>query len=448
MIVYTAHTDADRRRMLEAIGVASVEDLFADIPAGVRLRRPLDLPPPLAELELGRLMRETAGKNENLQEYTCFLGAGAYDHFIPSVVGHILSRSEFYTAYTPYQAEISQGVLQSIYEYQSLICELTGMDVANASMYDGASALAEAALLAAGATGRKALLVGRSVHPEYRRVISTYTAALGLEIVELPFAHGVTDPEAARRLVGEHPPAAVIIQQPNFFGCLEPVHDLEALAHGAGALYVVAADPISLGVLAAPAEYGADVVVGEGQALGNPISFGGPYLGFFAAREKYVRRMPGRIVGATSDVEGKRGYVLTLQTREQHIRREKATSNICSNEALNALAACVYLSALGKSGLKEVAGQCLQKAHYARERITRSERFRPAFNAPFFKEFAVATSLDPDEVNRELRQARIIGGYPLGRDYPELAGHLLFCVTEKRTREEIDHLAARLEGMI
>ncbi|MCL5038600.1 MAG: aminomethyl-transferring glycine dehydrogenase subunit GcvPA [Firmicutes bacterium] len=444
---YLPNTKEDRQKMLEAIGVSSVEDLFADLPQDVRLGRPLDLPAGLSELELGRLMRELSEKNGDLNHYTSFLGAGVYDRFTPSVVEHVLSRAEFYTAYTPYQPEISQGVLQSIYEYQSMICELTGMDVSNASMYDGASALAEAGLMCATSTGRRKLVVSRLVHPEYRKVLATYARGVDLEIVEVSFQEGRTDLEDLKGKVDDQT-AGVLIQNPNFLGNLEEVQVIEAAAHGKGSLLVVAVDPISLGLLAPPGAYGADIVVGDGQSLGNPISFGGPHLGFLAVRERLVRRMPGRIVGATLDNRGQRGFVLTLTAREQHIRRERATSNICSNQALNALAVTVYLSLLGKGGLKEVANQSLQKAHYAHQALSRLERFQPAFSAPFFQEFAVRTTLEPDEVNRELLKHRIIGGYDLGRDYPELKNHLLLAFTEKRSKEEIDYFVARLEGLL
>jgi len=444
---YLPNTPEDRQEMLKAIGVSSVEELFRDLPEEVRLRRPLNLPNGLSELELARLMQGLAEKNGDLNHFTSFLGAGVYDRFIPSVVDHILSRAEFYTAYTPYQPEISQGVLQSIYEYQTMICELTGMDVSNASMYDGASALAEAGLMCATSTGRKKLVVSRLVHPEYRRVVATYARGVDLEIVEVGMRAGLTDLEDLKNKVDERT-AGVLIQNPNFLGHLETVEEIEKITHGRGALFVVAADPISLGLLAAPGDYGADIVAGDGQSLGNPISFGGPHLGFLAVRERLVRRMPGRIVGATVDNRGQRGFVLTLTAREQHIRRERATSNICSNQALNALAATVYLSLLGKAGLKDVASQSLQKAHYAYAALERVEGFQPAFRAPFFQEFAIRTPVEPARVNEELLKHRIIGGYDLGRDYPELKNHLLLAFTEKRTKEEIDHLVARLEGML
>ena len=444
---YIPITDRDREEMLRAIGVKSTDELFSDIPDKVRLKRGLDLPAPLSEMELVDHMRELSEKNGDLNHYTSYLGAGAYDHYIPSVVNHVLSRSEFYTAYTPYQPEISQGTLQAIYEYQSLICELTGMEIANASMYDGASALAEAAIMACSFTNRGEVVVSRTVHPEWRRVIRTYIEGQGVGVIEAPYADGVTDVKALAGLVADNT-AGVIVQNPNFFGCLEPVGEIEPVAHAKGGLFVVAADPISLGILKAPGEYGADIVAGEGQSLGNSLSFGGPYLGFLAARDKLARRMPGRIVGATVDSRGQRAFVLTLQTREQHIRREKATSNICSNEALNALAATVYLTLMGKEGIREVAEHCLQKAHYAHQKITALGRFQPAFSAPFFKEFAVSTALDLESVNAELLTHRIIGGYELGQSYPELKDGLLLAFTEKRTKEEIDHFIARLEEIV
>ena len=444
---YIPHTDEDRQQMLAAIGVGSTDELFADIPAAVRLNRPLDLPPAMAEMELAGHMRELAEKNADVLRNTCFIGAGAYDHYVPSVINHMLLRGEFYTAYTPYQPEISQGTLQVIYEYQSLICELTGMDMANASMYDGASAVAEAAIMAAAHTNRKQILVSSTVHPDYREVVRTYLAGQGVEVVDVPMADGITDVVALKGLAGAQT-AAVIVQNPNFFGNLEPVTEVEPVAHGVGGLFVVAADPISLGILKAPGSYGADIVAGEGQALGNPMSFGGPWLGFLASREALSRRIPGRIAGATTDNRGQSGFVLTLQTREQHIRREKATSNICSNQALNALAATIYLTLLGKQGIRKVAELSLQKAHYAYDQITKLDRFQPAFRQPFFKEFAVRTTLDPEGVVEAMLSHRILGGYPVGQAYKNLEDLLLIAVTEKRTREEIDHFAARLEELV
>ncbi|MCL6611245.1 MAG: aminomethyl-transferring glycine dehydrogenase subunit GcvPA [Peptococcaceae bacterium] len=442
---YVINTGEDRREMLARIGAGSVEDLFRDIPAEVRLKQPLNLPHPMAEPELARHLREMSAANRNLDEYACFLGAGAYDHYVPQIVDQLLLRSEFYTAYTPYQPEISQGTLQAVFEYQSLICALTGMEAANASLYDGASALAEAALMACGETKRDRVVLSETVHPEYRETVRTYLRYRGVEVTECPETGGVTDPERLMGMVDGRT-AAVLIQQPNFFGCLEQAPEIGEAARRHGALFVVCADPVSLGVLEAPGEYGADIVVGEGQGLGNQLSFGGPCLGFMACRQKLVRRMPGRLVGQTADKHGRRGFVLTIQAREQHIRREKATSNICSNEALCALAAAIYLSCLGKEGLRRVADLCLQKAHYAHGLITSLEGVSSSFKAPFFKEFAVRLEEDPAGVNRRLLKDKIIGGLDLGRFYPRYSGHMLLCCTELRTREEIERLAAGIGG--
>jgi len=436
---YIPHTDADRRAMLEAIGVASVEELLAPVPEALRLRRPLALPPPLSEPELvGHLARLARG-NRGASELVCFLGAGAYDHYVPAVVDHLAGRSEFLTAYTPYQAEISQGVLQSIYEFQSLICDLTGMEVANASMYDGATALAEAGFMALRCTKqRNTLVISRSVHPHARQVLRTYADGLDIRIREVPFADGTTDLEALRKAVTSRT-AAVILQHPNFFGCLEDVREAAALAHRAGALLVVSVDPVSLGLLRRPGDLGADIVVGECQGLGTPLSYGGPYAGFFASRTAFVRQMPGRIVGKTVDAEGNPGYVLTLQAREQHIRRARATSNICTNEAWIALRATVHLAVLGREGLREVARLCLQKAHYLKDRLV-ALGWQPAFSAPFFKEFAIKTPEPPARLNRRLLKAGILGGLDLGPYGRSLKHHWLLCVTEKRTKEEMDRL--------
>ena len=444
---YLPNTEADREAMLREIGVSSVEDLFSDIPAEVRFRGRMKLPEPLSEPELVSHMKRLAARNADASSWTIFLGGGSYDHFIPSVVGHVLSRSEFYTAYTPYQPEVSQGVLQSIYEYQSLICRLTGMDVSNASMYDGASAMAEAALIACAATRRAKVVVGATVNPEYRQTLATYARGPKVQIVVAPYdpATGQTDLGALEKLVDTET-AAVLLSHPNFFGCLEKPEAAAKLAHDKGALFVVAVDPISLGILKPPGEYGADVCLGEGQPLGNPMSFGGPYLGFLATRESLVRRMPGRIAGATVDRDGDRGFVLTLQTREQHIRREKASSNICSNEALNALAACVYLSTMGKQGLVEVAKLCLAKAHYARDRIAAIPGYKARFSGPFFKEFVVEGPGSLAQINAKLAGRRMLVGPDLGTGYPELKGCFLVAVTEKRTKAEIDGLAAGLGG--
>ncbi|HWQ61954.1 MAG TPA: aminomethyl-transferring glycine dehydrogenase subunit GcvPA [Negativicutes bacterium] len=439
---YLPHTAADRKAMLAAIGVGSTQELFADVPAELRLARSLALPTALAEPELVRHLQALAGRNASLDEYACFLGAGAYDHYIPSVVDHVIGREEFYTAYTQYQPEISQGYLQALWEYQSMICAITGLEVANASLYDGGTALAEAAMMACAATGRSEVVVARAAHPHFRTILGTYAVDRGITLKEAPVADGAT---GLNGLVGQTT-AAVIIQTPNFFGCLEDVAAAAEQAHAAGALLIVAADPVALGVLEAPGALGADIVVGEGQPLGLSVSYGGPYLGFFATTEKLMRKMPGRIVGQTTDFEGTRGFVLTLQAREQHIRREKATSNICSNEALCSLAAAVYLTAVGKEGFREVAELCLKKAHYAYEALT-GKGCQPVFGAPFFKEFAVRCAKPVAEINAALFKEGIIGGLDLGRYYPELAGSMLVCVTEKRTRAEIDRLVRIVEAV-
>lgn len=440
---YTPATPADRARMLRAIGVSSTDELFADVPASARRAR-LDLPSALSEIEVTRLLRELSETNADLAHHPCFLGAGSYVHFIPSAVSHIVGRSEFYTSYTPYQPEVSQGTLQTIYEFQSLIASLTGMDLANASMYDGASALAEAAIMAANVTDRGTVLLASSVHPDYRRVIGTYVQGLAFSAVSDPVGgNGTLDVDDLSRHLGSDV-ACVVVQYPNFFGCLDDLDALAEAAHAVGALLVVAVNPLALGILTPPGELGADVVVGEGQPLGIPPSFGGPYLGLFATREKYIRNLPGRIVGATTDTRGERGFVLTFQTREQHIRREKATSNICSNEALCALASTVYLSHLGKSGLRQVAELCLRNAHYLADEIASIPGFRLAFDSPFFNEFVVRCPVPPSTINLKLREVGIIGGYELGRDFPELADCLLFCATELNRRADMDRLVGVL----
>lgn len=447
---YVASTDSDRAGMLKVIGADSFEELFSDIPQP--LRSPdLDLPPAMGEADLMREMLALARRNAQMQDYTCFIGAGAYYHFVPSVVHHITGRSEFYTAYTPYQPEISQGTLQAIFEYQSVVCELTGMDVANASMYDGATATAEATILAQNVTRRNKVVVAPSVNPDYLSVLKTYTAEVGSRLVldwdlEGCLRLGKVNAAKADEIVdGET--ACLLVQHPNFFGALEDVARLAEVAHQAGALFIVLVDPVSLGLLRTPGSYGADVVVGEGQSLGNPLSFGGPYLGLFAVKEAYLRQMPGRIVGQTVDHAGQTGYVLTLQTREQHIRREKAASNICSNEALNALASLVHTMALGGPGLRRVAELCLQKAHYAAGRIADIPGFSLACEAPFFKEFVIRCPKSPAELNAELLKHNIIGGYQLGKFHPQLADRMLLCVTEMHTKGEIDRLVGILREL-
>lgn len=446
---YLSLTEAERQEMLAAIGVGTVEELFSDIPPAVRLQKELDLPEPLPESQLIRHVQSLAARNVTLDDYASFLGAGIYDHLIPRAVYHLAGRSEFYTAYTPYQAEVSQGILQAIFEYQSLICLLTGMDVANASMYDGATALAEAALMAVNITGGRRVITFESLHPDYRAVLATYLKTRGIELVTLPTPAGVANPEFLRPLLGRET-AAVLLQQPNFLGLLEPVSDVGAMLAKSPTMFVASVDPISLALLQPPADYGADIVVGEGQPLGNPPALGGPTFGFMATREKYMRRLPGRIVGETRDAAGNRGFVLTLQTREQHIRRERATSNICTNAALNALMGTIYLALLGPHGLTEVATQCLQKSHYTAERIAALPGWKLMFSAPFYQEFAVQAPVAPEKVNAILLAHKIIGGLPLRKMYPhrsEWENGLLFCVTEARTAEEIDRLIRVLEGL-
>ena len=444
---YIPATEAEREEMLRAIDVPSVEALFSDIPAGVRLTSALRLAPALSDPDVIAHLAALAMKNTHAEALSCFLGAGAYDHYVPSVVWALAGRGEFLTAYTPYQAELMQGELQAIYEYQSMLCELTGMDVANASMYDAASATAEAAVMAKDLTKRNEVIVSTAVHPEYRQVLHTYTRPLGIRVTEVPHAGGRSDIEATGAAVSQGT-AAVIIQHPNFFGTLEDGKAFADLAHRHGALLVCAiADPLSLGLLTPPGAWGADIVASEGQSLGNHLNFGGPYLGMMATRQEYVRRIPGRLVGATVDVDGRRGFVLTLQTREQHIRREKASSNICTNEALLALAAGIYMATLGPQGLRRVAELNLYKAAYAKEAVGTVRGFRIAFSGPTFHEFVVRTPLPPEEINRRLRREGILGGLPLGRFYPDLKDGWLLCVTEQRTRAEIDRLVSVLEGI-
>jgi glycine dehydrogenase subunit 1 len=428
--------------MLSQIGVKTVDELFSAIPGKVKIDSVNEVPPSgISELELKETLDNLSKKNKNTKEFVSFLGGGAYNHFIPSIVSHIIRKSEFYTAYTPYQPEISQGMLQSIFEYQSLICDLTGMDAANASMYDGATALAEAASVAVHFTGRNEILVSKAINPNYRKVLDTYAEGAGWKVVEFGYQQslGISDFDDASEKISEGT-ACVLLANPNFFGCIEDVEKFSAMAKTKGALSIVSVDPISLGILKRPGDIGVDIVTGEGQALGLPQSYGGPYLGIFAVKKDYLRLMPGRIVGETVDTKGRRGYVLTLQAREQHIRREKAFSNICSNEALCALAATVYLATMGRSGLKEVASHCLQKTNYAKNKLSKLIAFR----SPSFKEFVLKTAKPVDRINQLLLDNKIIGGLDLGRYYPELKGHMLIAVTELVKKEDID----RLSGLI
>lgn len=444
---FIPNTESQRAEMLRTIAASSVEALFAPIPKALRLGRPLRLPEALWEFELTKEMLALAGQNSSMDGHVSFLGGGVYDHFLPTVVDHIISRSENYTPYTPYQPEASQGILRSIYEYQTMVAELTGMDVANASLYDGGSALAEAALMAHGVTGRDRLVCSKAVHPLYRRVMATYCEGPGLQIKEVPWGDGTTDLNALERAVTDKT-AGVILQYPNFFGCLEELEQAATMAHRQGALLIVCVDPIAMGLLRSPGEAGADIVVGEGQSMAIPPSFGGPNLGLFACRQELVRRMPGRLVGATLDSRGQRGFVLTLQTREQHIRREKATSNICTNVALVGLAATVYLALVGKQGLRQIGELCLAKAHYAAKALGAVDGVRVRFGAPFFKEFVLELPKSPDRVIRALAKRKILPGLALKPWYRDLKNGLLVAVTEKRTREEIDAFASSLTAVL
>ncbi|HOM71127.1 MAG TPA: aminomethyl-transferring glycine dehydrogenase subunit GcvPA [Armatimonadota bacterium] len=440
---YIPTTEQDRAEMLQSIGAPSVDTLFEQIPAEARLDRNLRLPPGLAEQDVVSLLEGMAARNKHLGELTCFLGAGAYDHFIPSVVDAVISRSEFFTAYTPYQPEASQGVLQSIFEYQSMVAALTQMEVSNASLYDAGTALGEAIIMAHTTTKRNTVLVSRAIHPHYMQVLSSYVSGLGIKIGKADYADGVTNLTAMREHLDESV-AAVVVQYPNFFGGIEPLEALTEAAHAVGAFMIVCVDPIALGLLTPPGAYDVDIVVGEGQPLGIPVGFGGPFLGLFACKQEHMWKMPGRVVGATTDSEGRTAYTLTLQTREQHIRREKATSNICTNQALMALAATVYLSALGKDGLRHVAELTFQKAHYAQQQICGKAGYSAAWNVPFFKEFVIRSDKPVDQVNQRLLDNGILGGLNLGKYYPELENHMLLCVTERRTKEEIDRLVELL----
>jgi glycine dehydrogenase subunit 1 len=430
--------------MLKVIGVKSVEDLFASIPDAVKVKGELKLPPPMSEMALLDHIEKIARQNNGVNEYISFLGAGAYNHFIPSLVDSISSRGEFLTSYTPYQAEASQGTLQVIFEYQTMIAELCAMDISQASLYDGATALAEAVSLAhAESKKRRVILVSEGLHPEWLQTLSSYCTNLDVEIKQVPLDGGVTSHSVLKEMLNEEV-FCLAFQSPNFFGCVEDGPALATMAHGAGAILIAAVNPISLGVLKPPGEYGADIAIGEGQSLGMPLSFGGPYLGFLAARGDFVRKMPGRIAGITNDVDGKRGFVLTYQTREQHIRREKATSNICTNQALCALRATVFLALLGKNGLPYLADLCMQKAHYAAEKITSLKGFSLRFKKPFFNEFAVTCPIPAAEVNAKLLRHDILGGFDCARLFPGEKNTLLVAVTERNTKENIDFFVEEL----
>jgi len=441
---YLPHTEDEIREMLEAIGVRTINDLFSPVRDELREKEPLKLPPPLSEQALLKEIENIA--KENQPSVISFLGAGAYRHYIPSVVPFLVNRSEFVTPYTPYQPELSQGTLQAIFEFQSMIASLFGMDIANASMYDGATALAEAALMSMRIKGTKKVAVSKAVHPEYLRVLKTYISALDEELVEIPYnENGTTDYKSAENLCGEGI-AAIIIQNPNFFGCIESVEQFSELAHSIKALSVVSVtEALSLALLKPPGEAGADIATGEGQSFGIPLSFGGPYLGLFATKKEYLRQMPGRLVGETVDRDGKTGYVLTIATREQHIRRERATSNICTNESLCALTATIYLSLVGKNGLRELAKLNLSRAEYAKNKLSKIKGINLKFPSATFNEFVIELNKNAEVVAKKLHKKGVLPGLPLGRYYPELKNCLLVTVTEMNTKEEIDLLAGELK---
>jgi len=444
---YLPHANDDIKQMLKKIGVERFEDLLKNIPEVLKGNVSLDLPGALSELEIQQEMHTLLARNTACHQTISFLGAGAYDHFIPQVVDFIISRPEFSTAYTPYQAEVSQGTLQAMYEFQSLICELTGMDVSNASMYDAATAMTEAILMAKNIKRKKNdVILSTAIHPLYRMTLETYARSWDLNIIDCPLKDDCTDLAALEGLITENT-SAVVVQSPNFFGCIEDTATFAEAAHKHDALFIQGVDPISLAILKTPGDADADIAFGEGQSLGNHLNFGGPYLGLFTAKQEYVRKMPGRIAGMTEDTDGNRGYVLTLQTREQHIRREKATSNICSNEALCALAATVYLALMGRSGLKIVAELCVQKAHYLQEKICELPGYTAVNSAPFFKEFVIETPIPAKEIIQKAVDQAIYAGIDLGTFFSERKNQLLIAVTEKRTKEELDRFVEFLAGI-
>jgi glycine dehydrogenase subunit 1 len=444
---YTSATDADRREMLAAIGADSVDELFEALPAGVRLDRDLGLAPGMTESQVYERLRALAARNADAESEPCFIGAGMYDHYVPAIVDAITSRSEFLTPYTPYQPEISQGTLQTMFEFQTAISELMGLPVAGAGLYEGPSSVASAGYLAIAATGRRRFVASRGVHPHSRATLRTYSAGFGAEVVETGLEDGITDARGLADALDEET-AAVFLQQPNFLGAVEDIAALAKRAKEVGALVVVSADPIAAGILRPPGECGADVAVGEGQPLGNRLDFGGPSFGFFAATEEHIRRMPGRIAGETTDVDGRRGFVLALQTREQHIRREKATHNICTSQQLNALQGVIYLSWLGKRGLVELGELLVQRTAYARERLAALDGVELLHEAPVVREFALRLDAPVDQVLDLCAADGIAAGYPLGREYPEHGAGLLVAITERRTREDIDRLAESLGAAV
>lgn len=443
---YHPNSAEERAKMLEDMGVSSIDQFFTTIPEHLRLKQPLNLPASFSETDLIRYLKGLAAKNADPNRTAHFLGAGAYDHFRPVIIDGLISRSEFYTTYTPYQPEIAQGTLQAIFEFQTMICQLTGMEVANASMYDGSTALAEAVLMASRITKRKKIALSTAVHPEYREVLACYSKRAGLELEDVSFsASGTTSVDS---LAIDNQTAAVVVQSPNFFGSIEQLEKIAEAAHGVGALFVVAVtEAISLALLKSPGECGADIVVGEAQSFGVPPSFGGPYVGFFASSMQHVRQMPGRLIGQAFDSNGNRGFVITLATREQHIRREKASSNICTNQGLCMLVATIYLATLGRRGLQEVAEQSLQKAAYTAREISKLDGYSLLFNSPTFNEFVVKTPRPASEIVDKLLSHQIIAGVPLSKYYTDMQDALLVCVTEQNTKEQIDRFVGGLKSL-
>jgi glycine dehydrogenase subunit 1 len=441
---FTPHTDEERKSMYAAIGVSGFQDLVKDLPLS---QKELQIPVGLSEGEVVRLALELGSKNQAAPRLTSYIGAGAYDHFSPAAVSALMSRGEFLTSYTPYQPEVSQGTLQTLYEFQSMICELTAMDVTNAGMYEGASALAEAVLLALRETGRKKVLIPQSLHPDYKAVLATYTLESGTQLIEIPQKNGQLDLAFVSKNMSPEI-AAVVVQNPNFFGIVEPAAELAPLVQAAGALYIACVNPISLGLLTPPGDYGADIAVAEGQSLGIAPGFGGPFLGLFACKNKWLRKMPGRLVGQTVDVDGKRAFVLTLQAREQHIRREKATSNVCTTTALIGSCATFYMSLVGKQGLRDIAYQNLAKARYAFDQLTQIPGVRSAFKAPFFNEFVLQTKVPAEILQQRFLERQVVSGLPIKKWYPELENASLWCITETKTKADIDHLVKTLKEVL
>jgi len=434
---YISYTQDQKQEILKAIGIENVDLLFKDIPESIRLAKKLNLEGPYSELELTKYFYDISKKNKNTQELTSFYGGGCYDHFIPAAVDYISNRSEFSTAYTPYQPEVSQGTLQAIYEYQSFICLLTDMDVTNASLYDGASSVAEAVLMAHRINPGSRVLTSSLIHPDYLKTLSTYLDAIDLGLETIPFKQGLTSLEELYKNIDKDT-FAVVIQMPNFLGYIELVEEISKITHDNNALFIVSVDPISLGLITPPSKYGADIVVGDGQGLGNYQSFGGPTFGFLATKDKWIRNLPGRIVGKTKDKKENDAFTLTLQTREQHIRRQRATSNICSNQSLNALRSAIYCALMGNCGFRKIAQLCFSNAHYMADKIEKLDKFSVVFGKSFFKEFVVKSEISIDKINKTLLDQGITGGIDLKRYYPELENHALIAVTEKRTKQEID----------